>query len=147
MSRVESPLGPFLLGLSTLVSLSYGILYFCAQGVVSSVCQQWRSWYLSVMDPGTLPTKSLSDRMTLSPGIPLKLQTMQPSLPEHLKLFENFWSANAGGARNMNLLPAGLTGPFGTQPVGDRGGGHHGFNYPRGISRSLKHLLYTLAVF
>lgn len=41
----------------------------------------------------------------------------------------------------MNLLPIGLTEPFGTQQLGDRVGGHH-YNYPRG--NSLKHSLYTL---
>lgn len=47
----------------------------------------------------------------------------------------------------MNLMTAGLTGPFGIHPGGDREGGHCCFNYPRGKSCPLNHVLYTLAIF
>lgn len=66
MSRVESPLGPLLLGLSASAasSLLWNSVPRCSVPTVKELI-------LVLMAPGTLPTKSLSNMMELASGIPL----------------------------------------------------------------------------
>lgn len=66
MSRVESPSGPLLLGLSASAasSLLWNFVPRCSVPTVKELT-------LVIIAPGTLPTKPLSNTMELPSGIPL----------------------------------------------------------------------------